>query len=157
MEHARPATAADIDALSRLWQGAVDELDGQRGGDRLADVLTRTDVADYLTQALDDPDRLIVVGMIDDIQLGLASVVCDPSRRAVVGNLELLYVDPAARQIGVAELMLEVVIAWCKRAGCVGIDAPALPGNRAAKTFFEGKGFLARLLLMHFPLGDGPA
>jgi GNAT superfamily N-acetyltransferase len=155
MEEARPAVASDIDALSRLWDGAVAELDGQRGGARLADVLDRDDPGAYLTQALDDPDRLVVVGMIDEIQVGLASVVCERPRREVVGILELLYVDPGARQIGVAELMLEVVVEWCKRAGCVGIDAPALPGNRAAKTFFEGKGFLARLLLMHLPLGDG--
>jgi len=143
--------------MSRLWDGAVAELDGQRGGPLLAGVLARSDVAAYLGEALDDPDRLLVVGIIDDVPVGLASVFCERDRREVVGNLELLYVDPGARQIGVAELMLEVVVEWCLRVGCVGIDAPALPGNRAAKTFFEGRGFLARLLTMHLRLGDAPA
>ena len=123
----------------------------------MAGVLTRPDVAAYLTEALDDPDRLVVAGLIDDVQVGLASVVCERELRDVVGRLELVYVDPAARQIGIAELMLDLVVDWCQRAGCVGIDAPALPGTRADKTFFEGKGFLARLLLMHLPLGDAPA
>jgi GNAT superfamily N-acetyltransferase len=154
VERARPAVTGDIDALARLWDAAVGELDGQRGGALLAGVLTRPEVAAYLTEAIENPDHLVVVGMIDEVQVGLASVVCQRDRREIVGNLELVYVDPAARQVGVAELMLEVVIAWCRRAGCIGIDAPALPGNRAAKTFFEGKGFLARLLLMHYPLGD---
>jgi hypothetical protein len=35
--------------------------------------------------------------------------------------------------------------------GCVGVDAPALPGSRSAKAFFEDNGFIARMLVMHRP------
>ena len=36
------------------------------------------------------------------------------------------------------------------------MDAPALPGSRPAKAFFEDHGFVARLLVMHRPLPDAP-
>jgi hypothetical protein len=36
--------------------------------------------------------------------------------------------------------------------GCSGVDATALPGNRATKNFFEESGFTARLLVMHHRL-----
>jgi hypothetical protein len=52
----------------------------------------------------------------------------------------------------VAEAMVAALDDWARTLGCAGIDAPALPGNRAAKAFFEGQGFLARLLVMHRPL-----
>lgn len=152
MEQARPATASDVDELCVLWSAAVQELDGERGGALLAGTLTRDDVAAYLTGALEDPDHLVVVGRIDEVIVGLASVRCNRTRREPVGDLELIYVDPGARQVGVAEVMLEVVMPWCRERQCVGVDAPALPGNRQAKAFFEGEGFLARLLVMHHPL-----
>ncbi len=164
MEHARPATAGDLDALVTLWDMAVQELDGARGGLLLAGSLVRDDLAGYLAGALEDADRLLVVGLIDDVRVGISSVTCDRTRRETVGDLELIFVDPSARQVGVAEAMVEIVLSWCAAHDCVGVDAPALPGNRPAKAFFEEQGFLARLLVMHHPLiggeggaGDGPA
>lgn len=153
MEQARQATGADLDALTELWDRAVTELDGQRGGFLLAGNLVRDDLAGYLSATLTDPAHLVVLGLFDDVPVGVASVVCDGERRELVGNLELIYVDPGARQVGVAEAMLDLVSDWCAARGCIGIDAPALPGNRAAKSFFESKGFLARLLIMHYSLG----
>jgi GNAT superfamily N-acetyltransferase len=155
VEHARPATAADLDALTTLWGMAVQELDGVRGGLLLAGSLVRDDLAGYLAGALDDPDRLLVVGLIDDVRVGVGSVICDRTRRETVGHLELIFVDPSARQVGVAEAMVEIILSWCEAHNCVGVDAPALPGNRPAKAFFEGQGFLARLLVMHHPLVQG--
>lgn len=157
MEHGRPAGAADLTDLVRLWDQAVGDLDGQRGGSRLADTLARpTALAPWLESALTDPDRLLVLGSIDDVAVGLASVRCDRSRREPIGDLELIYVEPRARQVGVAEAMLEVVLPWCQAQGCVGVDAPALPGSRSTKAFFEDHGFLARLLVMHRVLPPDP-
>jgi GNAT superfamily N-acetyltransferase len=149
VEHAREATAEDLTSLARLWEMAVAELDGERGGPLLAGTLVRSDLTGSLLASMEDPDRLVVVGFIDDVAVGLGSVVVDRRRRELVGELELIYVEPRARQIGVAEEMLQEVLRWCEERGCVGVDAPALPGNRSAKAFFEGQGFTARLLIMH--------
>jgi GNAT superfamily N-acetyltransferase len=154
VENARPATTDDVHIAAVLWDQAVAELEGQRGGALLAGSLSRPDLPATLVAALSDPERLLVVGLIDDVTVGLASVVCEREGPEPVGNVELIYVDPLARQVGVAEAMLGLVRTWCAERGCRGVDAPALPGNRQAKAFFEGEGFLARLLVMHYPL-DG--
>lgn len=151
VETARPANPADVVDLVRLWDQAVSELDGQRGGWLLAGSLDRPDLEGFLTGAISDPQRLLVLGFIDAVPVGVASTFVDRLRREPVANLELIFVEASARQVGVAEAMLEVVTAWAGSIGVVGIDAPALPGNRSAKSFFEVHGFQARLLVMHRP------
>jgi GNAT superfamily N-acetyltransferase len=152
VETARPATAEDLADLERLWNDAVAELDGQRGGFLLAGSLYRPDPAHFLAGALADPDRLMVVGFIDGAPVGVASLVADRRRREPLGRLEVIFVEPSARQVGVAEAMLEVALDQCDRWGVTGLDAPALPGNRSAKSFFERQGMQARLLVMHRPV-----
>jgi GNAT superfamily N-acetyltransferase len=161
VEHARLAEAADLAAVAELWQRAVADLNGQRGGLLLAATLYRTDLPGYLKAAVDDDARLLVLGLIDETAVGVASVIRSENPGGPLAVIELIYVDPEARSIGVAEAMLNPIMEWCSKQHCVGVDAPALPGNRAAKAFFEGNGFLARLLVMHHPLavdlgnGDG--
>ncbi|HEX6391848.1 MAG TPA: GNAT family N-acetyltransferase [Acidimicrobiales bacterium] len=152
MESARVATAADLDFVAELWERAVAELDGQRGGSLLAGSLYRSDPKGALRFAFDDPDRIVVIGRIEDVAVGFALAVCDRQRREPVGVIEIVYVDPQARQVGVAESMVKVVMKWSDERGCVGVDAPALPGSRSAKAFFEDNGFIARLLIMHRPV-----
>lgn len=41
-------------------------------------------------------------------------------------------------------------------AGCLGIDALALPGNRETKNFFEASGLTARAIVVHRSLGGPP-
>jgi ribosomal protein S18 acetylase RimI-like enzyme len=153
---AHRATETDLEELSRLWRRAVAELDGQRGGWSLAGSLWRADLPGFLRQALTDPDRLLVLGRTDGAPVGLASLWADRSRREPLGQLELIYVEPGTRQSGVASAMLSEAVACCEEWGLPGLDAPALPGNRAAKSFFERQGMQARMLIMHRPFGDGP-
>lgn len=155
MESARPATGADLDELVRLWEEAVSELAGQRGGRALAGTLTRGDLPAFLRHALQEPDRLLVLGHYDGSPVGLASLWADRSRTDPIGQLELIYVEPTARQVGVAEAMLSLVMDRCQAWGMTGLDAPALPGNRSAKSFFERNRMQARLLIMHRPLPGG--
>ena len=84
--------------------------------------------------------------------VGFASAKCDRARQHPIGVIEAIYVEPSARLVGVGEAMLDVVVAWFAERGCQGVDAPALPGSRPAKAFFEDHGFVARLLTMHHPL-----
>ena len=54
--------------------------------------------------------------------------------------------------MGVGEALVADLVEVATARGCLGIDAPALPGHRQTKNFFEGQGFTARLLTMHRPL-----
>jgi GNAT superfamily N-acetyltransferase len=105
-----------------------------------------------LLDAIADTDRLVVVGTIDEVEVGFALARYRVVGLTPIGNVEAIYVEPAARQVGVGEAMVEAITEWCDRRGCRGVDAPALPGSRPAKAFFEDNGFVARLLVMHRPL-----
>ncbi|HSL59157.1 MAG TPA: GNAT family N-acetyltransferase, partial [Acidimicrobiales bacterium] len=110
-----------------------------------------------LRAALDDDQQLLVVGTIDEVVIGYAAVrietLRDDSRLAVIDDL---YTDPGCRGVGVGEAMMDLVVEWATEAGCTGIDALALPGNRATKNFFETFGLVARAIVVHRRL-DGSA
>ena len=50
--------------------------------------------------------------------------------------------------------MLSVALEWFRAKGCVGVEATALPGERATKNFFEEHGLKARLLTVYRSLAD---
>ena len=64
---------------------------------------------------------------------------------------DLFVEEPDAREVGVGEVLVDTLVEHCRAAGCIGVDAAALPGHRAAKNFFETHGFTARALTMHQP------
>jgi GNAT superfamily N-acetyltransferase len=68
--------------------------------------------------------------------------------------VEELYVDPAARGVGLGEMLLDACTAWASDLGCTGIDVEVQPGNRSAKNACERSGFKARALTMHRSLGS---
>ena len=95
-------------------------------------------------------DAQVVVGAIDDVVIGFGVVVVETLRSgARLGVITDLFVEEPARAVGVGEAIADALVAHCASHACIGIDAPALPGNRAAKNFFETHGFTARALVMH--------
>ena len=52
---------------------------------------------------------------------------------------------------------MDAVLAWAGEQGCVGVDALALPGDRATKNFFETFGLVARAIVVHRDLHAGGA
>ena len=153
MEEARPATAADVPRLTALGEMARAEVSGQRGGALLlAGMAAGPGVADMVAAAERDPDRIVVMGTTYGAEVGFVAAHCDRTPSPPLGVIDVIYVEPPARMVGVGEAMIDLVVAWCARRGCAGVDAPALPGSRATKAFFEDSGFVTRLLVMHHPL-----
>lgn len=152
MESARRATAADADRVAALSGALRAELAGQRGAGLLLAAAAPLTPAGVVA-ALADPDTLVLVGCLDAVVVGYAHVrvrtLLDGVRVAVV---EELGVEPDARAVGVGEALVGELLAWAGERACVGVDAPALPGQRATKNFFEAHGFTARLLTVHRPL-----
>jgi GNAT superfamily N-acetyltransferase len=68
---------------------------------------------------------------------------------AHLGTITDLFVEEGGREVGVGEQIAGDLVAFCIERGCVGVDAAALPGHRAAKNFFEENHFTARMLTMH--------
>jgi GNAT superfamily N-acetyltransferase len=153
-EASRAARAGDLPRLTELLEECRAELGPTRGG---AVWLVRNPVTEAdgerLTRRMAemaDGAALVLCGTIDDHVVGVASALVatlqDASRIAVI---EDLYVEPDARSVGVGEAMMDAVLAWAANAGCRGIEAGVLPGNRAAKNFFERYGLTARAITVY--------
>jgi ribosomal protein S18 acetylase RimI-like enzyme len=133
---------------------ALAELAPTRGGAVFVAREGRAEpVADTLARDLADPSVHVLVGTIDDAPIGYAVGRTEALRDGTtLGVITDLYVDEGARSVGVGEAMMGEVLTWFRSQGCAGVDATALPGNRATKNFFEESGFTARLLVMHHRL-----
>ncbi len=153
MEAARPASPADVPAITDLARTAVGELGLLRGGPvwQLQDARVEPVDEGIRADIERGPDEgLAVVGTIDDAIVGYGvshlEVLTDGSVLAEVSDL---YVDPEARGIGLGEAMMNLLVAHAVEAGAIGIDALALPGDRATKNFFETFGLKARAIVVH--------
>lgn len=157
MEAVRPATPEDLPAIIGLVEALRAELTPMRGGRIWAVREARSGPpAEVYGALLGDPANRVVVGTIDDVVVGFGVVSVETlSDGRQLGVVRELFVDPEARAVGVGEAMLEAMVAFSVREGCVGVDAFALPGHRAAKNFFEESGFTARAIVMHHSFESG--
>ncbi|HEV7536444.1 MAG TPA: GNAT family N-acetyltransferase [Acidimicrobiia bacterium] len=153
-EAVRPATPGDLPAIVALAGAMRSELTPMRGG-RIWAVreARRGPPAEAYGALLTDPAACVVVGTLDEVVIGFGVAAVEPLADGTrLGVVPELFVDEEARAVGVGEAMLESLVAFCVAEGCVGIDAFALPGHRAAKNFFEESGFTARAIVMHHAL-----
>ena len=149
MESVRAADANDATTIAEFLTALESELRPMRGGEVWARRDARS-VDDAVTTLIADPEVDVVVGEIDGTPVGVGVMVVE--RLADGGSLARvteLFVLEAARAVGLGEAILDDLVVRARDRGCSGIDAPALPGHRAAKNFFEDQGFTARLLTMH--------
>lgn len=157
MESVRPATREDAGVCTELCEHALAEVQLVRGGTLfarretglIAKALLRPGGLDRL---LSDPRRAVVLGLIDDVVVGFALARSEAVGETNLGVIDAYFVESAARGVGVGASMLEWLKAWLVAKGCRAVDAPALPGDRATKSFFEAAGFKARLITMHSEL-----
>jgi GNAT superfamily N-acetyltransferase len=150
-EACRSAEAVDVPRIAELARLAVDELSPMRGGAVWKAREARPEpIEEGLEALLDDADARLVVATIDGVVVGYAVVRLEHlDDGSVLGIVTDIFVEEGARQVGLGELMIDDLIAWCEERKCIGMDAMALPGHRATKNFFEESGFTARQLVMH--------
>jgi GNAT superfamily N-acetyltransferase len=158
MEAVRPVTEADLGELVRLGEGARDAIAASRGGAMylLCDA-REPPLAAVFREAMHDPEQHVVLGTVDHAAVGymLARLVAlrDGTTMAVIDEL---YVEPAGREIGVGEGLVESALAWANEQGCRGIQARALPGDRGTKNLFERFGLVARAITVYRSLLRDP-
>jgi GNAT superfamily N-acetyltransferase len=151
VESSRPATAEDIPRVVELAELMRAELGAMRGGALWLEREAWPEPLDATYGALlARDDALLLVGSIDDAVIAFGAVVVERLRSgARLGVVTDLFVEAEAREVGVGEVLVDALVEHCRAAGCLGVDATALPGHRAAKNFFETHGFTARALAMH--------
>ena len=156
MEQVRTAETGDLGRLIELVADYHTERTGRRGADlvRPGDGLgalppaTEASLAPYVS----DGERAALLGTLDDWVAAVALCRIDRGGGGRRGVLDVCFVEPGAREVGLGHLLLEHALDWFTVSGCEGVDGTALPGDREAKNFFESAGFKARRLVMHKPL-----
>ena len=150
-EGCRPAEAADVPRIAELARAVIDELAPMRGGAVWKAREARAEpMEEKLEALLGDPDARMVVATIDGVVVGYAVVRLEHlGDGSVLGVVDDIFVEEGGREVGLGEMMMNDLVAWCDERKCIGMDAMALPGHRATKNFFEESGFTARKLVMH--------
>jgi GNAT superfamily N-acetyltransferase len=154
VESARRANVSDVERLAVLGRQGAEELTPMRGGAIWSAREARAEpLEDAYLALLGRDDACVIVGTIDDVAIGFGIGRIEQLRDGRnLGIVAELFVEPEARSIGVGEAIVEELLEFFAGHGCVGVDALALPGNRATKNFFEQNGFVARAIVMHRPL-----
>jgi GNAT superfamily N-acetyltransferase len=155
---ARSAVIDELDQIVDLAVAARESIVSARGGAVLLATDRRAgDERGQLELAMADDTVRLLVGTLDGVVVGylLAALVSTPGG-PVLAEIEELYVQPEARQVGVGAALLAPVISWATAQGCDGVDALALPGDRATKNFFESHGLVARAIIAHRSLAADP-
>jgi GNAT superfamily N-acetyltransferase len=134
----RPAHAHDAAALAALERDARHALVDQRGGPQL--LAERAPVGDWAALAT-RPDRLVLVGTIDDVVVAYLELDLAPT--AVVRQV---YVEDEARELGFGDELLAAAIDAARERRCTALEATALPGDRLTKNLYERAGITTRKL-----------
>ncbi len=153
------ATSADLVAAARVLEQASSAVRLERGGSVFVDrEFVAPPYEERLGLFLNDPATCLAVGTLEDVIAGIAIAVVETLRDSSrLARLEILWVEPEAREIGLGEALVDVVTSWASGLGASHLDAYALPGGRETKNFLEAAGFSARLIVMHRRLGDHDA
>lgn len=149
----RPAELADRDALVALADGALAHLGSQRGGEvfrhRDARPTPVGPTIDAELAAALAGDAIVLLGCLGAVPVGYAVATIEPTRALPLAVVTDLFVDPSARRVGVGRAMIDSLVQQATEAGCGGIQAEALPGDRDTKNFFEASGLVARKITVH--------
>lgn len=148
----RHATSEDLPTLVRLYQALQEEMSGLHGMWAIADGLDEP-IDEAFAAAIDDPDTVVLIGMIDDFPFGFLLARIEPMLEQAgderIGSIRLIFVDHDAREVAVGEAMRDQIVDLLRERGISKFDAHVLPGHRLAKNFFESGGFSARSIIMH--------
>lgn len=149
---ARAAMPSDLETLTNFYRGLEEEMAALHPMWPLADGLPEP-AAEALARAVDDPEALVTLGLIDGAPFGflLARVeeLLPQAKETKAGAIRLVFVDQEAREVGVGEAMLDFTLTELRARGLDRFDAHVLPGHRLVKNFFEAGGFAARSIIMH--------
>ena len=95
---------------------------------------------DRLASADADPKRLVLVAWNDGEPAGSALGVMD-AFDPTLSHLYALWVDPAARRLGIATALTEAIFAWARDRGAAAIELSVTIGNDGAVRLYEQLGF----------------
>ena len=76
----------------------------------------------------------------------MASLVV--SITATNAHIDLVYVDPDAREVGLADALVQFLLRELRERAITYVAAQALPGDRSMKNLFERHGLIAQTIIV---------
>ena len=147
----RVAKTGDLAFLAESHRLGHSAIANARGGDLDIALRGRPEpIEESFAASLDEEHTHVLIGEVAGVPVGY-----------LVGTVELLrtgdhifrvsdlWVHPNARGIGTGGELMRKAMDIARGAGCIGIDARALPGDRVTKNFFESFGLVARSIEVH--------
>ena len=131
--HARPATAADTEAIARIYNEGIE--------DRVATFETRLRSAPDVAAWLDGVHPVVVVEHEADV-IAFAAASCYRSRDCYSGIAEFsVYVARNARRRGAGRVAMEALIDAAERAGFWKLVSRVIVENDASRALLRSLGF----------------
>ncbi len=139
----RPAAPYEREALAPLLSGLLDHhgphprLARARGSERELEAL--------LAPYLDHPDGRLLVAERERALVGMLGVAI--VRRSALfqesarGQIELLYVCPQVRRVGLGSALVREALAWLRRRGLVRVELEVALSNAQGRAFWSAQGF----------------
>ena len=150
-DSARLAREDDLAAVEWIGEAVTRPLPDKRGGP----IFSHREIGfespgERFRRAMASENAICVVGTYDDVVFGYSVCFVESLDNGnKLGRLHDFAVFPDARDAGIGEAMMDIIVERLTEIGAVGVDAWALPGDRATKNFFESFGLKARLLTAH--------
>src|SRR5947207_5101762 len=114
-ETAWRAGEGDVERIVELAAELRSDLAGERGGELWQAADVEPVDAGRVRAWLADPATHVIVGGIDGVALGFAVARAIGLRDGTrLGAVDELYVERDAREVGVGEVLLGDVVAWCR-------------------------------------------
>ncbi len=148
----RRATRADVELLTGLYRALEEEMTALSEMWALADGLPEP-VDETLGELASAEETVVLIGEIDGVGVGFivahVAELAPQAKGERRGVVPYVFVEQAARGVGVGEMLLDRALDELRRRGIRRFDAHVLPGHRLAKNFFEAAGFAARSIVMY--------
>ena len=137
----RRATPTDISALDELESEARHAVLSTRGGQRWCAVVPAR------TGRWFDGETAVFLAVLEQVPVGYLVLRCGE-----VAEVESVWVDPGAREVGFGDWLLEAALNAAIDAGSRLLEGTALPGDRDLKNLFERAGIVARAITVSVQL-----
>jgi ribosomal protein S18 acetylase RimI-like enzyme len=155
----RPATAADVPALSRLGiDSFVDKFGHLYRPEDLAAFLDEVHSEQAVAAELARPDRLYCLAEADGMlagycKLGLACGFPEHARGTHAIELKQLYTAPGMTGLGLGKLLLDWALAEADARGADEMQLSVYSDNEGAQRFYARHGF-AKVADITFAVGE---
>ena len=147
VETARLANSEDEQYFNDLFTAARVETSSAKGFE-LWNQLESVGNAPGVTfqEFVADTQKAIVIGEYNNYPLGYMLIELLTIDDKFATNIHEVFVDADAREVGIAEAIMDFTIDWSRANGSTLIMGRAFPGDRATKNFFERFRITARLI-----------